>query len=61
MEDQRLAALLADPPLRAGPAHQLRCDGGIFAFGNIPGHVITAPVVDHQVEVPSQPRTVVEG
>ena len=55
MEDQRLPAHLADTFAQAGPAHQIRSDGWILALGDIPGHHLSAPDVDPQVEV--QPHT----
>ncbi len=55
MQDQRLLAPLADPLAAAGPAHQIRCDGSVLAFSDIPGHHLAAPDVDHQVEVQPHP------
>jgi len=55
VEDQRLAAPLADLLSQAGSAHQIRCNGWILALGDIPGNDLAAPDVDHQVEVQSHP------
>jgi len=46
VEDQRLAAPLADPLSQASPAHQFCCDGGIFSLGDIPVHHFATPVID---------------
>ena len=51
VQDQWLAAAFADPLPQAGSAHQIRCNGWILALGDIPGHNLAAPDVDHQVEV----------
>jgi hypothetical protein len=52
---QRLLAALAVPLADAGPADQIRCDGWVFSFGDVPGHHLAAPDVDHQVEVEPHP------
>ena len=31
------------------------CDGGVFPIGDIPGHQLAAPDVDHLVEVEPHP------
>ena len=51
MEDQRLGPSLADPFAQAGTADQISGDLGFFPIGDIPGHDLAAPDVDHQVEV----------
>ena len=43
VEDQRLAASLADPLSQASPAHQIGCNGWVFSFGDIPGHHLVPP------------------
>jgi len=55
VEDQRLLPAFADPLSQAGPAHQIRCNGGVFSLGDIPGHHLAAPDADHQVEVQPDP------
>jgi len=51
MEDQRLAAPPADPLPQAGPADKISGDLGILVIGHVPSHRLSAPDVDHQVEV----------
>ena len=51
LQDQRLLAALADPLADAGPADQIGCNGWVLAFGDVPGHHLAAPDVDHQIEV----------
>ncbi len=51
MEDQWLAAPPTDSLAGTGPAHQIGCNGWVFSLGDIPGHHLAAPDVDHQVEV----------
>jgi len=43
MEYQQLPALLVDPLSEAGSSQQFGCDGGIFAFGDIPGDDLVPP------------------
>jgi len=59
MQHQRLLAALADPLADEGPAHQIRCNDCVFAFGDIPGYDFSVPYVDHQVEVQPHTLTVV--
>ena len=55
MENQWLAPALADAFSQAGPADQIRCDGWILTLRHIPGHHLSTPDVDHQVEVQPDP------
>jgi len=55
VQDQQLPAALADPLAQADSAHQIGGDPRIFAFGDIPGHDLAAPDIDHQVEVQPDP------
>jgi hypothetical protein len=45
----------ADPLPQAGRAHQVGGELCVFSLGDIPGHHLAAPDVDHQVEI--QPHT----
>jgi hypothetical protein len=49
MEDQWLAAALADPLPQAGPADEISGDLGLFPIGHIPCNPFAAPDVDHQI------------
>ena len=55
IQDQWLAPAFADPFSQSSPAHQFRCDGGIFLLADIPGHHLAAPVLDKQIEVQPDP------
>tara|TARA_B100000674_G_scaffold191664_2_gene156123 strand:+ start:14023 stop:14463 length:441 start_codon:yes stop_codon:yes gene_type:complete len=55
MENQWLAPALADPLSQAASAHQIRCDGWILTLRHIPGHYLSTPDVDYQVEVQPDP------
>ena len=51
MEDQWLAAALADPLSQTSTADEISGDLGLLPIGHIPGHHFAAPDVDHQIEV----------
>jgi hypothetical protein len=53
--DQRLLPAFTDPLSQASPAHQCRHKSGIFSPGDIPGHHVPTPDIDHQVEIQSDP------
>jgi len=55
MQDKWLAPAFADLLSEAGPTYQICCNGGIVSFGDIPGHNLAAPDVDHQLEVQPDP------
>jgi hypothetical protein len=57
VEDQRLGSRPADPLPQAGAADKISSDLGIFPLGDIPGHDLAAPDIDHQIEVePDSPN-----
>ena len=47
MENQWLLPALAHSFSQATPADQIRCNGWVFPFDDIPGHHLAAPDVDH--------------
>lgn len=51
MEDQRPLPCFVDPLSDASPTHQIRCNVWILTFGDIPGHDLAVPYIDHQVEL----------
>ena len=55
MENQGLLSAFADPLFQASPTHQIRCDHWILTLLDIPGHHLSAPDVDHQVEIQPDP------
>ncbi len=50
-----MATPLADPLSQARPTHQIDCSGRVFSVGEITGHHLEAPDVDHQTEVQPDP------
>jgi hypothetical protein len=55
MEDQGLRASATDALPQAGSADEISRDLGVFPFGDIPGHDLAAPDIDHQIEVEPHP------
>jgi len=55
MQDQRLPASFADPLAQAGSTYEIGCDHKAFPLGDIPCDDLTAPNIDHQVEVQPDP------
>ena len=58
VQDHRLLPASTDSLVQASPTHQIRCNGCIFSLGDIPGHDLVAPNVDHQVDVKPDPAHV---
>jgi len=59
MQDQRLAAPLADLLSQAGSVHQIHSNGWILALGDTPGNDLAVPDADHHIEI--QPYTSYRG
>ena len=55
MEDGRLLSAFADPFPEASPAYSISSDSAVFAFGHIPNHHLSAPDINHQIEVKPDP------
>ena len=55
VQDQRLLSALTDPLSQASPTDQIRCNGWMLTLIHIPGHNLSAPDVDHQIEVQPDP------
>jgi len=60
MNDQRLRPALADPLSKTGFVHQSLCNEKILTIGDMPGPRLTAPDMNHRIEVEPDSKDSVE-